>query len=192
MKIIIEDPSEYDLKGMLWSGAEKTLEEIIEAGMYDEFCQYIDDVYYEGIDLTDLNDILRFDSEQLKKDIGIFNLEDEVNMREIENFKKDCETYKKPRMITNSDMAQYSDLEDGEVTESELSEQIDEITDKLSEVLDAIDSVLDSDDEDDFESAKDDLRSACDELDDLLYDYMDSDSKVYDALYNKFADLFNN
>ena len=192
MTILIPDPSEYELKEMLWSGAEDTLQEIIDADKFDALENYIDEIYEGEIGLTELNDILRFDSEQLKKDIGMFDLEDEVDMREIENFKKDCETYKKPRMITNSDMEQYSDLEDGEVTESELSEQIDEITDKLSEVLDAIDSVLDSDDEDDFESAKDDLESACDELDDLLNDYVDSDSKVYDALYNKFSDLFNN
>ena len=31
MKIFVEDPSEYDHKGMLWSGAEKALEEIIDA-----------------------------------------------------------------------------------------------------------------------------------------------------------------
>lgn len=192
MVIKIDSPSEYELKNMLWSGAEDTLQEIIDADKFDALENYIDEIYEGEIGLTEFNDILRFDSEQLKKDIGMFYLEDEVDMREIENFKKDCETYKKPRMITNSDMAQYSDLEDGEVTESELSEQIDEITDKLSEVLDAIDSVLDSDDEDDFESAKDDLRSACDELDDLLYDYADVDSKVYKELYNKFADLFNN
>ena len=63
MKIFVEDPSEYDLKGMLWSGAEKALEEIIDADMYDNFVQYIDDVYYDGIGLTELNDILRFDFE---------------------------------------------------------------------------------------------------------------------------------
>ena len=192
MTILIPDPSEYELKEMLWSGAEDTLQEIIDAGMYSNLENYIEEMYEGQIGITELNDILRFESEQIKKDIGMFDLEDEVDMREIENFKKECETYKKPRMITNSDMEQYSDLEDGEVTESELSEQIDEITDKLSEVLDAIDSVLDSDDEDDFESAKDDLRSACDELDDLLNDYADVDSKVYKDLYNKFADLFNN
>lgn len=146
MTILIPDPSEYELKEMLWSGAEDTLQEIIDAGMYSDFENYIEEMYEGQIGITELNDILRFESEQIKKDIGMFDLEDEVNMREIENFKKECETYKKPRMITNSDMEQYSDLEDGEVTESELSEQIDEITDKLSEVLDAIDSVLDSDD----------------------------------------------
>lgn len=191
MKIILEDPSEWDLKGMLWSGAEKSLEEIIDADKFDDFVNYIDEMYDDGIGLTELNDILRFDFDNLKKDIGMFDLEDEVDMREMKNFQENVEHYKKPRGITNSDMAQYSDLEDGEVSESDLSEQIDEITDKLSEVADAIDSVLDSEDEDDFESAKDDLESACDELDDLLNDYVDVDSDVYKDLYNKFGDLFN-
>ena len=36
MKIFVEDPSEYDLKGMLWSGAEKALEEIIDALIVDD------------------------------------------------------------------------------------------------------------------------------------------------------------
>lgn len=76
MKIYIEEPSEWDLKGMLWSGAEKALEEIIDADMYDNFVQYIDDVYYDGIGLTELNDILRFDFEQLKKDIGMISWDD--------------------------------------------------------------------------------------------------------------------
>ena len=91
MKIFVEDPSEYDLKGMLWSGAEKALEEIIDADMYDNFVQYIDDVYYDGIGLTELNDILRFDFEQLKKDIGIINfdeLKDLVDKKAIDKAEK--------------------------------------------------------------------------------------------------------
>ena len=91
MKIFVEDPSEYDLKGMLWSGAEKALEEIIDADMYDNFVQYIDDVYYDGIGLTELNDILRFDFEQLKKDIGMRNfdeLKDVVDKKAIDKAEK--------------------------------------------------------------------------------------------------------
>ena len=91
MKIFVEDPSEYDLKGMLWSGAEKALEEIIDADMYDNFVQYIDDVYYDGIGLTELNDILRFDFEQLKKDIGMRNfdeLKDLVDKKAIDKAEK--------------------------------------------------------------------------------------------------------
>lgn len=189
---IKQDMDFRDLENNCWGQAVDILKEISDADKEDALMNYLEEIYYDEIPtLTEINDVLAYDWENVYKDIGMFNLEDEVNMREIENFKKDCETYKKPRMITNSDMEQYSDLEDGEVTESELSEQIDEITDTLSEVLDAIDSVLNSDDEDDFESAKDDLESACDKLDDLLNDYVDSNSKVYKDLYNKFSDLFN-
>lgn len=91
MKIILDSPSEWDLKGMLWSGAEKALEEIIDADMYDNFVQYIDDVYYDGIGLTELNDILRFDFEQLKKDIGMRNfdeLKDLVDTKVIDKAEK--------------------------------------------------------------------------------------------------------
>ena len=91
MKIFVENPSEYDLKGMLWSGAEKALEEIIDADMYDNFVQYIDDVYYDGIGLTELNDILRFDFEQLKKDIGMRDfdeLKDLVDKKAIDKAEK--------------------------------------------------------------------------------------------------------
>ena len=91
MKIFVEDPSEYDLKGMLWSGAEKALEEIVDADMYDNFVQYIDDVYDDGIGLTELNDILRFDFEQLKKDIGMRNfdeLKDLVDKKAIDKAEK--------------------------------------------------------------------------------------------------------
>lgn len=91
MKIILDSPSEWDLKGMLWSGAEKALEEIVDADMYDNFVQYIDDVYYDGIGLTELNDILRFDFEQLKKDIGMINfdeLKDLVDKKAIDKAEK--------------------------------------------------------------------------------------------------------
>lgn len=185
MKILIEDPSEYDLKGMLWSGAEKALEEIIDADRFDEFCQYIDDVYYDGIGLTELNDILRFDFNQLKKDIGIFNLEDEVDTKALRKFQDEIISYQKPRMITDSDMSGY-----GEESESELSDQISEITSKLSEVSDCIGEIFDVEDMDELESKKGELEDYCYELDDLLSSYVDGDSKVYKDLYDIKIDKF--
>ena len=95
MKIFVEDPSEFDLKGMLWSGAEKALEEIIDADMYDNFVQYIDDVYYDGIGLTELNDILRFDFEQLKKDIGMRNFDELKDLVDTKAIKKAQDVIKK-------------------------------------------------------------------------------------------------
>ena len=193
MIIKIDSPSEYELKDMLWSGAEDTLQEIIDADKFDALENYIDEIYEGEIGLTEFNDILRFDSEQLKKDIGMFELDEEIDKKEIEKLQNECEAYKKPRGITNSDMAQYELLSTGEVTESELSEQIDEITDKLTEVLDAIDSVLDSDDMDELESAKDDLESAYSDLVDVCGEYLDSDSRVYDDLLDfDVSDMFTN
>lgn len=76
MKIIIEEPSEWDLKGMLWSGAEKALEEIVDADKFDEFNAYIDELYYDGIGLTELNDLLRFDFDSVKESLGMLDFEE--------------------------------------------------------------------------------------------------------------------
>ena len=76
MKIILDSPSEWDLKGMLWSGAEKALEEIVDADKFDEFNAYIDEIYGDGIGLTELNDLLRFDFDQVKEYLGMLDFEE--------------------------------------------------------------------------------------------------------------------
>ena len=179
MKIIIEDPSEYELKDMLWSGAEDSLDEIVKADKFDEFCNYIDEFYDEGIGLTQLNDILRFDFDQLKKDIGIFELDDEIDRKAFDKFIDTIIDYQKPRMITDGDMIGY-----GEESESDLSDKIAEIDSKLADIENDNFVVTDSNDMDDLESAKDDLESDYDELRDLLDEYVDDKSKVYKDLYN--------
>ena len=149
MKIFVEDPSEYDLKGMLWSGAEKALEEIIDADMYDNFVQYIDDVYYDGIDLTQLNDILRFDSEQLKKDIGMVSwdeLSDLCDSKLIEDGIKEVESF--IENLDKEDSSYEKDKEDAELTlsaleslegEIERSVKDEEITEDLSLIIGTLD-----------------------------------------------------
>lgn len=190
MKIYVEDPSEYDLKGMLWSGAEKALEEIMDADRFDEFCQYIDDVYSDGIGLTELNDILRFDFEQLKKDIGMFDLEDEIDENSLKKFQDEMIDSTRPRAITNSEMKDYDLLSTGEASESDLSDQISEITSKLSEISDAVDEIFDCEDMDELEAKKEELTDFYNELRDLLDEYVDENSKVYKDLYNFDIDRF--
>lgn len=149
MKIILEDPSEYDLKGMLWSGAEKALEEIVDADMYDNFVQYIDDVYYDGIGLTELNDILRFDFEQLKKDIGMVSwdeLSDLCDSKLIEDGIKEVESF--IENLDKEDSSYENDKEDAENTlnalehlEAEIDRSVDdeEITEDLSVIIGTLD-----------------------------------------------------
>lgn len=144
MKILIE--SEYDLNGMLWSGAEKTFEEIIDADKFDDFCQYIDNVYSDGIGLTELNDILRFDFDSLKKDIGMFDLEDEINTKAL------------TKLMSNVTGA--SKIKD-------LSKDAIDLFDTLSDKLDEVESC---DNADEFESLKDEINDIKDEIYDVIID----------------------
>ena len=149
MKIFVEDPSEYDLKGMLWSGAEKALEEIIDADMYDNFVQYIDDVYYDGIGLTELNDILRFDFEQLKKDIGMVQwdeLSDLCDSKLIEDGIKELDSF--IENLDKEDSSYEKDKEDAELTlraldnlEGEIKRSVKDevITEDLSLIIGTLD-----------------------------------------------------
>ena len=149
MKIFVEDPSEHDLKGMLWSGAEKALEEIIDADMYDNFVQYIDDIYYDGIGLTELNDILRFDFEQLKKDIGMVQwdeLSDLCDSKLIEDGIKELDSF--IENLDKEDSSYEKDKEDAELTlsaleslegEIERSVKDEEITEDLSLIIGTLD-----------------------------------------------------
>ena len=42
-----------------WSGAQDTLKMLIDTGLIEDFEIYINEVFFDGIDETELNDILR-------------------------------------------------------------------------------------------------------------------------------------
>ena len=65
-----------------WSGAVETKERIIEAGLEADFERLIDDCYPEGISSTQLNDILRFESEWVYESLGMTEEEDEEEEEE--------------------------------------------------------------------------------------------------------------
>ena len=54
-----------------WSGAVSTLERIKAEGKCDELEAILEDLYPDGIDETQLNDILRFEEEQVFEWLGI-------------------------------------------------------------------------------------------------------------------------
>ena len=61
----------YELHDMLWSTARNTLDIIEEKDMLNEFENLINELYPEGVDLTELNDLLRFDDEWVFEALGI-------------------------------------------------------------------------------------------------------------------------
>ena len=79
-----------------WSSGQSTLDRIIENELVNEFEAMLEDCYPDGISETQLNDILRFDSEWIFESLG---LETENSLREkieeieiqIEDLKDDFE-----------------------------------------------------------------------------------------------------
>ena len=66
-----------DLENRCWSGAEDTLATIREHDMEDEFMDWLESYYGDEIPtLTEVNDLLRFDSEWVFDMIGL-DLEEE-------------------------------------------------------------------------------------------------------------------
>jgi hypothetical protein len=54
-----------------WSGAEDTIDRIIAANKEDEFDAFITEQYPDGIDETNLNDLLRFEDDYVFRALGI-------------------------------------------------------------------------------------------------------------------------
>lgn len=60
-----------------WSGAVDTKDKIIANDKEDEFDALIKELYPDGIDETQLNDILWFDDEWVLESLGIYEDEEE-------------------------------------------------------------------------------------------------------------------
>ena len=68
MKLFKEE-SIYNFKA--WSGAVDTQKRIIEENKEDEFEQLMDALYPDGLDETQLNDILWFEEDWIFEQLGI-------------------------------------------------------------------------------------------------------------------------
>jgi hypothetical protein len=60
-----------------WSGAVDTKDKIIANDKEDEFDALIEELYPDGIDETQLNDLLWFDDEWILESLGIYEDDDE-------------------------------------------------------------------------------------------------------------------
>ena len=66
---VFKEISLCDFEG--WSGADKTIRIIVENDKVEEFEQLIEELYSEGIDETNLNDLLRFEDDWIFEALGI-------------------------------------------------------------------------------------------------------------------------
>ena len=113
-----------------WCGAEKTLDKIISEGKAEALEFILEDLYPEGMDEIQLNDLLRFDPEWCFEAVGI------RTESEIESELKEAEEE------LESMMNDYRDeIDDEELTEEEKAEiwesyksDIEEIEDRIAEL----------------------------------------------------------
>ena len=113
-----------------WCGAENTLDKIISEGKAQEFEFVLEDLYPEGMDETQLNDLLRFESEWCFEAVGI------RTESEIESELKEAEEELENMMNDYRD-----EIDDEELTEEEKAEiwesyqsDIEEIEDRIAEL----------------------------------------------------------
>ena len=70
---VSEELDAYELKERLWSGAEDVMQRIIDENKEDTFFAILSDLHCdkESIGLTEINDLLRFETEQVYEWCGI-------------------------------------------------------------------------------------------------------------------------
>jgi len=61
-----------------WSGAKDTKETILKTNKGEEFDNLIEEIYPEGLSITQLNDILWFESDWIYEQLGISKEETET------------------------------------------------------------------------------------------------------------------
>ena len=99
---VSEEIDAYELKERLWSGAEDTMQRIIDEDKEDTFFSVLSDLHcdQESIDLTEINDLLRFEQEKVFEWCGISDEEDED--REYYITDEEFETLKNNKVLSEA------------------------------------------------------------------------------------------
>ena len=61
----------YDILKNAWGQAVEVLKEIEKEGMQNELMAYLEDIFNEGVDIVELNDLLAYDWEWVYSQIGM-------------------------------------------------------------------------------------------------------------------------
>ena len=94
-----------------WSGAVDTQREIIDQGKADAFDALIEELYPQGINKTQLNDLLWFESDWIYETLGMTNPDEEVD--EDNNNEINASLKKKALYIPEDDAIIDAAIEDG-------------------------------------------------------------------------------
>lgn len=150
-----------------WSGAVNTFEAIKDAGKVDDLDFYLEDIYPDGLTMTELNDLLWFDGDSVLSDLGIYTedaidtaIQDAVDEAQDESFTStgELESFLVNRIEdAMSGVSIYIDISDEEVeitventirryalTDFTFEEEVEESLKEGKEVEDFYDVVYDT------------------------------------------------
>lgn len=141
MSTITKTMDIYDFEP--WSSAVDTYERIEREGKLDELDNVLDELYPDGIDETELNDLLWFEPETVYEWLGM-RTESEVR-EEIEEAESHLAEISEEIYDLKSDFDDESDgmteAEAAELWESEYAEQIRDLQNEAEEVKAEIDEL---------------------------------------------------
>ena len=60
-----------DIRKSAWGNAVAALDEIYKEGMQNELMDYLENIFNEGVDIVELNDLLAYDWEWVYSQIGM-------------------------------------------------------------------------------------------------------------------------
>ena len=70
--ITVKQEMEFDdIRKSAWGQAVEVLDEIYKAGMQNELMEYLEDIFNDGVDIVELNDLLAYDWEWVYSQIGM-------------------------------------------------------------------------------------------------------------------------
>lgn len=114
-----------------WSGAEDTLNRIIAEGKCDMLEAILEDMYPEGIDETNLNDLLRFESDTVFEWLGI-RTESEIR-QELEDAREELEELKQ-NYADECEDEDMTDEEKSELWQSDYADDASELEEELENI----------------------------------------------------------
>lgn len=122
-----------------WSGGEDTLNRIIENGLVNEFEAILEECYPDGMTETQLNDILRFDSDWIYESLG---LETESSLKEkIEDIEYQIEDLKSDFEYDIDNEELETEEEKQEYWEANYKEEYEELIEQLEELKEELENL---------------------------------------------------
>lgn len=161
---IKQDMDFRDLENNCWGQAVDILKEISDADKEDALMNYLEDIYYDEIPtLTEINDILAYDWENVYKDIGMVQWDDFKDLLNDKAIKKakdviqeiEDKWYEFSVSDENKDEKGnviYEDMEDW-VNDEYSNEPYNLVTSAVDLIADEVDSIVDGEEKsDDWDS----------------------------------------